>query len=117
MSIYCYSYGWNEEGKPHFQCSTCSEKSKTNFGCGYGAYPKGKLKQGKHDTQGICPGWWRTQDFIADLVFLRKYTAGLGHPQKWPQKLVEALIFLEAYESEAEVKLAEIRKKKMEGNR
>ena len=112
VSIYSYSHGWNEEGKPNFQCSACGEGRKKMLGCGYGDYPKNKLVSGKHDTQGICPGWWRTQDFILDLVFLRKHVGNLGHPQKWPNKLCEALIFLESYEAEAEAKLDEVRKRK-----
>lgn len=112
-AIYCYCNGWDKDGKPYFRCSKCSDNMKAAFGCGYDPQYSGSctMKQAEDvDLHGICPGWWRMQPFALDVVRLRKWKANLGHPNEIPAKLLDAIDWLDAFESDAEIKRMEQRK-------
>lgn len=102
-AINAYCNGWNKEGVPYFDCSKCTEDLKEAFGCGYDPKYSGKcrMKQGKHNLHGKCPGYWRTQPYIIDLIYMAKNRANLGHPNDIPNRLVQSMMILDAYEVEA----------------
>jgi hypothetical protein len=120
MALYCYANGWNAEGEPNFKCTDCKDSFKKAFGCGYDPKYSGtsKMKQNpKYDLKGICPGWWRQQKFVLDTVEYANWKSNLGHPNDIPNRLIEAISWLEYHQMEAEKALAEIRKRNMETKR
>lgn len=112
-AIYCYANGWDADGKPYFSCSSCSESRKEQFGCGLDPALSGSCKianSAGHDLRGICPGWWRQQPFIMDLIQMTRFRTSLGHPLHIPNRLIVALSYLDIYEVEAAQKLRELKK-------
>lgn len=48
--------------------------------------------------KSTCPGWWRQQPFILDLITMRTWKANLGHPLQIPHRLLDAVSRLEVLE-------------------
>jgi hypothetical protein len=65
------------------------------------------MKQGAHNLRGICPGWWRQQPFVMDMIQMSRFRANLGHPLHIPNRLIVALSYLDIYEAEAAEALRE----------
>jgi len=84
-----------------YDCSTCTPAKKRLFGCGYDPQYRGQgqLREAKGiDAKGICPGWWRNSPIVDDVAMMRDFKSNLGHPLNLPQRLVEALRYLENQE-------------------
>lgn len=83
------------------------------LGCGYDSRFRGgcNIKNADdHDLRGVCPGWWRSQPFILDVIRLRKWRENLGHPNDIPARLLDAIDWLDMYENEAERRMIEEQK-------
>lgn len=117
MALYCYANGWNTDGEPNFKCSSCGSNFKKSFGCGYDPELAGKstMKQNPdYDLHGTCPGWWRQQPFVTDTVEYSNWRTNLGHPKDLPNRLFEAISWLDYHQLNAEKALDEIRKRNRE---
>jgi len=59
------------------------------------------MKQGKRDLKGNCPGWWRTQPYVLDVLYFSKHRDLLEHPNHMPNRLAQSLTYLDSFETEA----------------
>ena len=83
-----------------YSCSDCGREMKELFGCGYDHNRGlGRLRSAKGiDVKGICPGWWRNSDIVDDVATMRDFKSNLGHPQNIPNRLIEAMRYLDNQE-------------------
>jgi len=83
-----------------YSCSECGPEIKELFGCGYDSNRgKGSLRSAKGiDVKGICPGWWRNSAIVDDVATMREFKSNLGHPLTMPNRLLEAMRYLENQE-------------------
>ena len=111
-AIHAYANGWDKDGNAVYRCAKCEEPTKRRFGCGFDSRFAGKCQLKMTMVEGVdyhntCPGWWRQQPFILDLITMRDWKANLGHPMHVPHRLLDAMSRLEALEYEEQKKRME----------
>ena len=106
MALYCHAQAYAADGRPSFHCEQCAKaKSLLRLrGCGKLAQYRGKMTlqtAGPWDLHKTCPVYWRTTEWVHDIVTWSRWRANLGHPLHWPNVLFEALNWLDHLNDEA----------------